>query len=425
MLKQGEKMKIKVLLAVTITILLTGCSGIFTPDKEGWKFSQKNDFLKILKTDTYMSICNQQALYKKVKSNHNSKLMSTLLLGYVNNLANSCINLKRFKAIQHAKKEQKIDTYFETYQEKINITDIKRKLRAGQNIKSILDAYAPQTPQFNALVHKYKVFTTHESNITQEQLKIIRLNIERAKLMKQKIGINYALINIPEFKVRIIENGITSLNFGVIVGKTNMQTPIFSERLSYVEINPQWNVPDSIMRKSYIPKIMKNPAWVAAMGMELHKESYDLKSPKVNPVSVDWSQYPKDEKGYIPYKLVQVPSLKNGLGRVKFIFPNKHSVYMHDTQSKSLFKKKVRAFSHGCIRLSKPQALLDHVTNHYSEKDMPTVKKWYDSMKTKHLRLTKPLQVNTVYFTAYVDEVGNLRIFNDIYGFDKSQKLNF
>jgi murein L,D-transpeptidase YcbB/YkuD len=243
--------------------------------------------------------------------------------------------------------------------------------------------------------------------------------------MKQEMGANYALINIPEFKVRIIEDDITALDFGVIVGKTNMQTPIFSERLSYVEINPQWNVPDSIMRKSYIPKIKRNPRWVAARGMELHKESYDLRSPKVNPASVDWSKYPKDGKGYNPYKLVQVPSLKNGLGRVKFIFPNRHAVYMHDTQSKSLFKRKVRAFSHGCIRLGQPQALLNHVTNNYSNQNMATVKKWYDSMKTRHLRLNRALQVHTVYFTAYVDEIGDLRMFNDIYGFDSSQQLNF
>jgi murein L,D-transpeptidase YcbB/YkuD len=243
--------------------------------------------------------------------------------------------------------------------------------------------------------------------------------------MKDPIGKDYALINVPEFVVRIIENNKTALKFNVIVGKTTMQTPIFSERLKYVEINPQWNVPDSIMRKSYIPKIKKNPGWVAAKGMELHKDSYDLKSPKVNPASVDWSKYPKDKKGYIPYKLVQVPSLKNGLGRVKFIFPNKHAVYMHDTQSKSLFKRQVRAYSHGCIRLGKPQSLLGHITTHYSAKTMPKVKQWYDSMKTHHLILNRPLQVHTAYFTAYVDEEGQLRMFHDIYGFDASQHLNF
>jgi len=417
--------QLKVLLTFIMLMIMTGCTDLFGPDKEGWKSSQKSAFLEILKTDKYMSICDQQALYDKVKSSKNSQLMSKLLIAYANNLANSCIDLQNFKATQRVKRSKEIDTFFATYQEEVDASDIMVKLRVGQTIEQILQPYIPKTPQFKALTSKYKALKNADTNITQAQLDKIRLNIERTKLMKPEIGANYALINIPEFKVRIIEEGNTSLNFAVIVGKSNMQTPIFSEQLKYVEINPQWNVPDSIMRKSYIPKIRRNPGWVAAKGMELHRESYDLRSPKVNPGSVDWSKYPKEGKGYIPYKLVQVPSLKNGLGRVKFIFPNSHAVYMHDTQSKSLFQRKSRCFSHGCIRLGKPKALLDHITTNYSDKDLPTVKKWYNSMKTRHLILNKKLQVHTAYYTAYVDESNRLKLFPDVYGFDKSQKLNF
>ncbi len=416
-------MKIRILLVMIFAILLSGCVG--TPDAEGWSYGKKREFLKILEIDKYASICNQQALYAKVRSSKNSKLMTKMLISYANNLANGCIDLKSFKASQRAKRAREIDTYFATHQEKIDISSIKMKLKADQSIDQILKPYVPQTPQFYALIGKYNALKNSDTNVTQEQLNTIRLNIERTKLMKKELGTNYALINVPEFKVRVIENGKTALDFAVIVGKSNMQTPIFSERLKYVEINPQWNVPDSIMRKSYIAKIRRNPGWVRAKGMELHKESYDLRSPKVNPASVDWSKYPKDGKGYIPYKLVQVPSLKNGLGRVKFIFPNKHAVYMHDTQSKSLFKRKSRCFSHGCIRLAKPKVLLNHITTNYSAKTMPVVQSWYDSLKTRHLILNKKLQVHTTYYTAYVDETGALKLFNDVYGFDKSQKLNF
>jgi len=336
-----------------------------TPDSEGWRYGQKSEFLKILEKDKYASICNQQRLYQSVKQSRNSKQMTKLLVAYVNNLANGCINLKSFKASQRAKRDKKIDTYYETYMQKVNKSDIVMKLKAGQSIAMILKPYIPQTPQFTKLIHSYKTLKK-DGNVSIETLRKIRLNIERAKLMKPEQGVNYALVNIPEFKVRIIEHGKTALKFAVIVGKTNMQTPVFSERLKYVEINPQWNVPDSIMRKSYISRIKRNPGWVKAKGMELHKESYDLRSPKVNPASVDWSKYPKDGKGYIPYKLVQVPSLKNGLGRVKFIFPNSHAVYMHDTQGKSLFKRKSRCFSHGCIRLGKPKELKNECKTHQS-----------------------------------------------------------
>jgi len=416
-------MKIKILLVLSMAIFMTGCVDLFGPDKEGWKSSQKSDFIDILKTDKYMSICNQKSLANKVISSENSKLMTKLLIKYINNLSNSCINLNAFNASQRTKRANEVDTYYATNQEDISKSSVMMKLKAGQSIEQILDVYVPTTPQFKALISKYNILKKTDI-LSKVQLKKLRINIERTKLMKQDTGTNYVLINVPEFKVRVIENNQTKLNFAVIVGKANMQTPIFSEDLQYVEINPQWNVPDSIMRKSYIPKIKANPGWVKAKGYELHK-SYDLHSPKVNPSSVDWSKYPKDEKGYIPYKLIQVPSIRNGLGRVKFIFPNKHSVYMHDTQSKFLFKRKNRCFSHGCIRLGKPKALLNHITTNYSTKTLPAVDSWYKSLKTKHLILNKNLQVHIVYYTAYVDETGNLKLFSDVYGFDKSQKLNF
>jgi len=415
-------MKVRVLVSIVFAVLLSGCVGL--PDSEGWRYGQKKEFLSVLKTDKYMSICNQQKLYQKVKSSKNSKLMTKLLVAYTYNLANSCINLKRFNASQRAKKAKDIDTYFATNYEKIDAKSIVTKIKAGESIKNILKPYVPQTPQFKKLIKAYKVLKK-SPKMTASKLKKIRLNIERTKLMKGDIGKNYVLVNVPEFQLRVIEKNKMALKSRVIVGKTNMQTPIFSERMQYVQINPQWNVPDSIMRRSYIPKIEANPGWVKAQGMELHKETYSLHSKKVNPALVDWSKYPKEGKGYIPYKLVQIPSLKNGLGRMKFVFPNRHAVYIHDTQSKSLFKKSVRAFSHGCVRLSKPKTLLKLVTDNYSTKNKKTVQAWYESGKTKHLRLNKPLQVHTVYYTAYVDEKGALTFFNDIYGFDKSQRFTF
>lgn len=418
-------MKNRILFAVAFMLFLSGCADLVGPDRNGWKASQKKEFLQILENDTYMSLCNQEALYASIKSTHNSRLMSKLLVSYANNLANSCIDLQSFEALQEAKKRQKIHTYYDTNQEKINKDTILNKLRSGQTIKQILQPYVPKSPQFKALSKVYRTLKQAHAKVTAEQLYKIRLNIERTKLMKSDLGINYALINIPEFTVRIIENNVTKIHFPVIVGRKNLQTPIFSERMKYVEINPQWNVPDSIMRKSYIRKIQKNPGWVKAKGYELHQESYDLKSPQVDPASVDWSQYPKDEKGYIPYKLVQVPSFRNSLGKVKFIFPNKHSVYMHDTDTKSLFKRTVLAYSHGCIRLAKPKTLLNYITMHYTDTSIELVEQWYKLKKTRYLVLTKPLQVHTAYFTAYVNEFGELKLYNDIYGFDASQKLNF
>ncbi|TET87146.1 MAG: L,D-transpeptidase [Sulfurovum sp.] len=416
-------MRIKVLLAIAFAVLLSGC--VDTPDAEGWKPSQKDEFLKILETDKYASICNQQALYKKVKQSENSKLMSKLLVSYTQNLANGCIDLQSFKASQDAKKERKIETHYETYLQDAKASSIMMKLRAGQSIEQILKPYVPEYDQFFDLMRRYTLLKG-DHNTSASTLRKLRLNIERVKLMKSGFGENYALVNIPEYVVRIIEKKKTAVAMAVVVGKRRMQTPIFSADLQYVTLNPQWGVPDSIARNEVIPKMLKDPGYLARKNMVIRK-SYDLNSAAISKDSIDWEAYLIEEKGKkeMTYKFIEVPSKRNGLGRVKFIFPNKHSVYMHDTQSKSLFKRKVRTYSHGCVRLEKPVAMLRHISENYTSQSPEQVKGWYDSLKTHHMGLDKRLPVHTSYLTTYVDECGNLLVFNDIYGFDKSQKLNF
>ncbi len=128
-------------------IVLSGC-GVGTPDAEGWRSSQKDAFLEILKTDKYASICNQQALYEKVKESENSKLMSKLLVAYTHNLANGCIDLKSFEESQEKRQEKKIATHYETYLQDVKDSDIMMKLKAGQSIEQILKPYVPEYAQF-------------------------------------------------------------------------------------------------------------------------------------------------------------------------------------------------------------------------------------------------------------------------------------
>ncbi len=400
----GINMRIKILLAIAFAVLLSGCVG--TPDSEGWRSSQKNEFLKILETDKYMSVCNQQALYAKVKESENSKLMTKLLVSYTKNLANGCI-----VNVSHGKYSQKVST-----------SDIKMKLKAGQSIEQILKPYVPEYDQFSCLTRSYNILKK-DPGTSADTLRKIRLNIERVKLMKPGLGKNYALINIPEFVVRIIEDKKTAVAMGVVVGKRKMQTPIFSEDLSYITLNPQWSVPDSIARNEVIPDLLKDPNYLTKKRMVM-RSTYDLNSKKLTPDSVNLRAY-VGGKGPVPFKFIEVPSKKNGLGRVKFIFPNHHSVYMHDTQSKHLFKRKVRTYSHGCVRLEKPNVMLDHVAKHYSSTSAEDIKKKYDSLKTHYVKITKRLPVHTAYLTTYMDQCNNLLSFPDIYGFDKSQKLNF
>jgi len=151
---------------------------------------------------------------------------------------------------------------------------------------------------------------------------------------------------------------------------------------------------------------------------------YNLDSPKLKFNAAEAKAY-KGGKGHVPFKFIEVPSDKNALGRVKFIFPNQHSVYMHDTPTKNLFNKKVRAFSHGCIRLGDPKLMLKYLSENYTNANYADVKKKYDSYKTHYISVTKHLPVHTAYFTTYVDQNGKLLTFPDIYGYDQAQQLNF
>jgi len=394
-----------------LAVIMSGCVGI--PDSDGWRSSQKEDFLKILETDKYMSICDQQALYKQVKETQNSQLMSRLLVDYTKNLANGCI----VDSSLRVKKGEKIVSRYGTYTQKVSDADIKRKLKAGESIEKILKPYVPEYEQFNDLIAYYKAMQDPEAK------RKIRLNIERVKLLKPDLGKTYALVNIPEYEIRIIEDDKTKLKMRVIVGTRKNQTPIFSEELRYITLNPTWNVPDSIARNEIIPDTLKDPGYLKKHRLVMRKD-YNLKSPALSFNSVNARAY-KGGKGPVPFKFIEVPSDRNALGRVKFIFPNHHSVYMHDTPTKHLFKRKKRSYSHGCIRLGNPKYMLEYITKNYTAYDYEEVKERYDSYKTHYVKVNKRLPVHTVYLTTYVDEDGKLLSFADIYGFDKLQKLNF
>lgn len=393
-------------------MVLSGCVG--TPDAEGWRSSQKNEFLKILETDKYASICNQQALYETVKESENSKLMSKLLLAYTNNLANGCII---DPSLTVKKEGEKTVIGYGTYPQKVSDSDIKMKLKAGQSIEKILKPYVPEYRQFNALIAQYKVTQDPEAK------HIIRLNIERVKLMKPGLGDTYALVNIPEYEIRVIEDDNTSVKMRVIVGTKKNKTPIFSENLQYITLNPAWNVPDSIARNEIIPDTLKDPGYLKKHRLVIRKD-YNLKSPALSFNSVNARAY-KGGKGPVPFKFIEIPSDKNALGRVKFIFPNHHSVYMHDTPTKYLFKRKKRSYSHGCVRLEKPKYMLEYISKNYTAHEYEDVQEKYDSYKTHYLKVVKPLPVHTAYLTTYVDQSGKLLVFPDIYGYNKTHKLNF
>ncbi len=414
------KNKIVLYTLVIASMILSGCVGIV--DKEGWHSEQKSEFLEILKSDKYLSICNQRGLYEKVRASHNSVLMSKMLVAYTENLANGCIDLESFNKAQKARNSIQFSSKYTTYLQEVNVKNIAMQLKAGQSIEQILQPYKPEYYQFYALLQQYHA-RKNDATTSPELLHKIRLNIERIKLMKSGLGKNYALVNIPEFKVRVIENDKTSIAMRVIVGKRSKQTPIFSADLQSIVLNPTWNVPDSIARHEIIPKTLKNPAYLKKHRLVMRRD-YNLDSPALHFDAKLSARY-VGGKGPVPFKFIEVASGRNALGRVKFLFPNSNSVYMHDTPTKWLFKKKVRAYSHGCVRLGNPMKMLDFVSTNYSATSKEQIDKEYKSKKTHFINIVKRLPVHTAYLTTYVEEDGKLHLFSDIYGYDKLQKLNF
>jgi len=414
------KKRLSSIIVVLSALLFVGC--VDTPDKEGWHSAQKSEFLDILKTDKYLSICNSSTLYEKILKDSNSVLMSRMLVEYAKNLANSCIDLKRFNALQKARNNVHFSSKFTTYLQKVNVKAIAMQLKAGQSIEQILSPYIPDYHQFSALLEQYHNLSEN-SDASEALLHKIRMSIERLKLMKPSLGDKYVLVNIPEFKVRVIEDNNTSISMRVITGRKNKQTPIFAAELKYIVLNPTWNVPNSIARHEIISRVIKDPSYLKRHRLVVRRD-YNIASPAVT-FNAEVAKAYIGGKGDVPFKFIEVASGRNALGRVKFIFPNENSVYMHDTPAKRLFKRKIRAYSHGCIRLGEPKKMLDFITTNYTSTPMKQVNKEYRSRKTNYVSVTKKLPIHTAYLTAYVKEDGKLYVFNDIYRYDKLQKLNF
>jgi murein L,D-transpeptidase YcbB/YkuD len=410
-------MRVKISLIALATLFFAGCQGpSFGGGSSGsWSSAQKEEFINILNEDRYSSVCDLQPMINQYKQTKDDKILTKLLYRYSENLANSCIDIPAFKSALRAHNDKAV---YEIYEEYVSSSDISAKLKSGASVDSILQAYAPETPQFQALINAYN---SAASPIEQYKIK---LNIERTKLFKPgNWSGTYIVVNVPEFKFRLFENGAKSLEFNVITGRPSWPTPIFASMMKYITVNPTWNVPDNIARKEEIPKIIKDKSYLRRHNMVVKKD-YGLDSPEVDPSTVNWKEYLKPEWATkdLPYKIIEKSSKRNALGVVKFIFPNRHSVYMHDTPNKRLFSRQVRAFSHGCIRLEKPLKLLGHISSYYTTKNFDEVGNILKAKKTKYVNLAQKIPVNIVYLTRYVDD-GMLIYGQDIYGYDKITKL--
>ena len=255
-----------------------------------------------------------------------------------------------------------------------------------------------------------------------ERITMIRLNLDRIKWLNKREGKRHIIINIPDFRLYFEEEGRLIQSMRVITGSPKHPTPIFSDTVEMIVLNPYWNIPKSIIQKEMIPKLLRNPNAMAKQGIEI-RAGWGKNAAKISGGSVNWSQYRYSKT--VPYRFAQTPGYKNALGKVKFLFPNKFSVYMHDTPTKHLFKRDKRAFSHGCIRLQKPRALLETFSTFNDNIDFEQSQEILKGKKNTYYKLQEKVPVDVVYLTAWVDYEGKLQFRNDVYKYDEMQLKSF
>jgi len=258
--------------------------------------------------------------------------------------------------------------------------------------------------------------TLRALNVTAERrVRQIELNLERWRWLPQNLGNPYILVNIAGYGLEVVENETPALTMKIIVGTAYQKTPVFSGKMTYIEMNPYWNVPHSIATEETLEKIQKDPkAFFAKENMKVFKAGQN--GTEVDPASIEWSALSESN---FPYRLRQEPGPRNPLGRIKFMFPNKHSVYLHDTSDPQLFRKERREFSHGCIRIEKPMEMADFVMRGSKEWSRRRIEEVLKTKETTVAYLPKPISVHILYFTAWGNGDGTVHFLEDIYRRDE------
>ena len=266
----------------------------------------------------------------------------------------------------------------------------------------------PYTP---TITNALRAELNRDDRVSEE---ILLANMEQWRWMPDDLGAKHIEVNVPEFTVRVMKDNAIIHDERIVSGRYETQTPIFSDRMKTVVFNPSWIVPHSIMVNELLPKLRAGGNPIARQGLEIKRNDRI-----VDAMDVNWNR--SDIRLYHVY---QPPGPSNVLGVVKFLFPNKHAVYLHDTPSKSLFNARVRMFSHGCVRVRNPVRLAEVI--------MAEDKGW-DARKVKDIltsgpgdndvTLDTPMPVHIMYFTAWVGDDGEVKTFQDVYGHQKRVTL--
>jgi murein L,D-transpeptidase YcbB/YkuD len=249
----------------------------------------------------------------------------------------------------------------------------------------------------------------------EKRIAQIIVNMERWRWVPRNLGFRYVIVNAAGYELEIVEDQEPVLEMRVVVGKRERPTPVFTSDLQFVDINPVWNVPRTIAVEDILPKLQRDPGFVQREGIDV-LSGWGKNEKKVNPYSIDWSFY--NEK-HLPFHFSQPPGPKNPLGRIRFLFPNTHDIYLHDTNHTELFANPERNFSSGCIRVERPLTLARYLLKDDSAWSLDKIVQQINSGQSLRIQLGRTLPVYVLYFTAWVDDDGAINFYQDAYGRDK------
>ncbi|NOR40510.1 MAG: L,D-transpeptidase family protein, partial [Gammaproteobacteria bacterium] len=236
----------------------------------------------------------------------------------------------------------------------------------------------------------------------------IRVNLDRARWVSQDIPRTFVIVDIAGFNARLFRDGKVVWDEPAQVGKPYRSTPVFREDMTYLELNPTWTIPPTILAKDILPRVKKDPSYLQQKNMQVLTRDGKI----VDPDSIDWSSI--SARGF-PYIIRQTPGPHNALGRVKFMFPNPHFVYLHDTPSKALFNRSSRAFSSGCIRVRNPYRLAELLLQDEDNWSLEKVEAAIDTLKQQRVNLPESVPVLLLYWTVNVGAGGSVYFREDIY----------
>jgi murein L,D-transpeptidase YcbB/YkuD len=249
---------------------------------------------------------------------------------------------------------------------------------------------------------------------TREQdIATIIANLERWRWMPRDLGAFHVEVNVPEFMVRVIKDGAPVHETRIVVGTPRHPTPTFTHVIDHIVVNPYWNVPQSIIANEMMPDIRRNPYGFFRRGGYQVFARVRGRMRQINPYWVNWWAVSPRQ-----IQIRQIPGDFNALGRIKFMFPNQHAVYLHDTPVKTLFRRDYRAFSHGCVRVENPLDFADAILPVAAPDWNSTQLQRLYGGKERSVSLASPIPIHLSYFTMAVDADGELRRFEDIYGYD-------